>query len=163
MKERLLLHLCWPKASYEIVKQLSDKYDVTTYFYNPNIESEEEYKKRYNDAIELGRSTKHIEFNDDAFQTAIAKFEISDCNCQRCLECYSLRIEKTIIRAVDDGYNCVATTLSVIPGKSAELINAIGMDISSKYGIIFIESDFSEIASGKYDYCGCTCSKTRDA
>jgi epoxyqueuosine reductase len=163
MKEKLLLHLCWPKASSEVLKCLSNKYEITTYFYNPNVEDEDEFLRRLKEARIVSKLVKDIIENDylkDSSFEIVSRYKCGEDNCQRCLECYSLRIEKAILKAIDNGYDNVATTLTVIPGKSADLINAIGVDLAKRYGITFIEADFSKISTFKYNYCGC--SRTND-
>ncbi|MFH1669277.1 MAG: epoxyqueuosine reductase QueH, partial [Candidatus Woesearchaeota archaeon] len=37
MKPRLLLHTCCAPCSTHCVKEMLDQYDITMYFYNPNI------------------------------------------------------------------------------------------------------------------------------
>ena len=51
-KESLLLHACCAPCSSYVLEYLHEKYDITVFFYNPNITESEEYIKRVN---ELGR------------------------------------------------------------------------------------------------------------
>ena len=45
--KKLLVHVCCaPCATYSFEKLLNDGYEITGYFYNPNIHPEFEYKKR---------------------------------------------------------------------------------------------------------------------
>jgi predicted adenine nucleotide alpha hydrolase (AANH) superfamily ATPase len=91
---------------------------------------------------------------------------------ERCRQCCRIRLERAFMVARDRGFGAVATTLSISPHKSAEMINAIGTELEKEYGVRFLESDFKKNggygksvelskAYGFYrqNYCGCIYSK----
>jgi epoxyqueuosine reductase len=43
---RLLLHSCCAPCSSYVIEYLSQYFEITVFYYNPNISMEEEYKKR---------------------------------------------------------------------------------------------------------------------
>ena len=45
-EETLLLHTCCAPCSSAVISRLSDSFHITVFYYNPNIEPEEEYIKR---------------------------------------------------------------------------------------------------------------------
>ena len=95
---------------------------------------------------------------------------------ERCFKCYRLRLEETAKAAKDGGFDYFTTTLSISPHKNAQVLNAIGAELSNEYGIDYLFSDFkkkngykrscelSEIY-GLYrqNYCGCVYSKAEAA
>ena len=48
-KKKLLLHCCCAPCSSHCLEVLANYFDITAYFYNPNITSDEEYGKRWNE------------------------------------------------------------------------------------------------------------------
>ena len=48
---RLLLHSCCAPCSSHCIEYLSDYFKITVFYYNPNISSESEYKKRVEEQI----------------------------------------------------------------------------------------------------------------
>ena len=48
-KKRLLLHCCCAPCSSHCLSVLAEHFDITTYFYNPNITDYNEYIKRFDE------------------------------------------------------------------------------------------------------------------
>ena len=177
-KPTLLLHACCaPCASYPLTF-LADAFDLTVYYYNPDITDLEEQDKRYE---ELRR---HLSDNyprvglvrgghDEEKFLAMAKgLESAPEGGLRCARCFELRLEETARLAARDGYDYFATTLTLSPLKDPVLINGIGEKLAEKYGVKYLASDFKkdggylrsvEICKeqGLYrqNYCGCAYSK----
>jgi len=85
---------------------------------------------------------------------------------QRCLICWSLRLEKTARLAREKGFDHFSTTLLVSPYQDHEALKAIGSSVSEEEGVAFYYEDFrpgfreahNEARSkGIYcqKYCGC--------
>ena len=51
----LLLHVCCAPCSSAVLEKLSAHFDVTVYYYNPNIESAAEYERRSEEVQRLLR------------------------------------------------------------------------------------------------------------
>ena len=49
MKKNMLLHVCCAPCSSHVLEILENEYEITAFFYNPNITEEEEYYKRINE------------------------------------------------------------------------------------------------------------------
>lgn len=178
-KPKLLLHSCCAPCSSTCLERLVDYFDITIYFYNPNITSKQEFDKRFNEQLRLvseiyGDKIKVIEapYNSEDFYTQIKGMESLPEKSARCYKCYSLRLEKTAIYAKESGFNYFTTTLSLSPHKNADWINEIGEVLSKKYAVNFLNSDFKKengymrsIELSKIynlyrqDYCGCEFSK----
>lgn len=178
----LLLHgCCAPCSSYCLV-YLSEYFDITVLFYNPNINSETEYKKR---AEELKRFINNAKFSkkvdyieldymSEDFYDTVKGMEKCKEGGERCFSCYKLRLEKTAELAKDNNYDYFCTTLSISPLKNAAKINEIGYELQDKYGVKWLPSDFkkkngfkkSVELSEQYNlyrqnYCGCVFSKNK--
>ena len=54
--EKILLHICCGPCSTSVIEALKGKYDLTLFFYNPNIEPEQEYELRLKNAKKIAES-----------------------------------------------------------------------------------------------------------
>lgn len=178
-KPKLLLHSCCAPCSSAILEFLQNYFDITVYFYNPNITFEEEYYKRLNEQREYhekrGYSIKVIEGKYDPredFFKQIKGLEDRKEGGERCFKCYTLRMDATAQKAKELGFDYFSTVLSISPLKNAQWINEIGEELSEKYGIKFLNGDFKkknrylrsteisrEYELYRQDYCGCVFSK----
>lgn len=179
IKPKLLLHSCCAPCSSAILEFLQNYFDITVYFYNPNITFEEEYYKRLNEQREYhekrGYSIKVIEGNynpKEDFFKQVKGLEDRKEGGERCFKCYTLRMETTAQKAKELGFDYFSTVLSISPLKNAQWINEIGEKLSEKYGIKFLNGDFKkknrylrsteisrEYKLYRQDYCGCVFSK----
>lgn len=173
---RLLLHSCCAPCSSYVLEYLSEYFEITVFYYNPNIFPESEYTKRLLEQQTLisDMNFKHpVSFLDgnydkDKFYSMAAGLEHVKEGGERCFKCYELRLNETAQMAAKGGFDYFTTTLSISPMKNAEKLNTIGKDIASRYGIKYLQSDFKkkngykrsiELSKthGLYrqDYCGC--------
>lgn len=183
-KPTLLLHSCCGPCSTAVVERLIRDYEVTVFFYNPNITDPEEYKKRkdaqesfvnlYNmspDRVAL-LHYKEGEYKPSQFLDAVSGHECDPEGGERCKLCFKLRLEKTAHEAIIGGFEYFSTTLSVSPHKNFELISKIGSDYSMRCGVNFLAADFKKKDGYKrsielskqynlyrQNYCGCDFSK----
>lgn len=173
---KLLLHSCCAPCSSAVITKLKDYFDITVIYYNPNIEPYEEYIKRKEEQkrlITLLDSKNKIDFIDcdydnDKYHELVKGHEDDPERGNRCYICYSQRMEYTAKKAKENNYDFFGTTLSVSPYKISRWINEIGYDLSSKYDVRYLPSDFKKRdgykksieLSKKYNlyrqnYCGC--------
>lgn len=177
---KLLLQCCCAPCSSYVLEYLNKSFDITPYFYNPNISPESEYEKRANELIrligEMPLDTVNapiIECYDNAeFEAAINGLENEPEGGARCAVCYKLRLEAAAKYAKANGYDYFCTTLSISPLKNSQTLNAIGKAVSEKYGVKYLFSDFkknegfkrsvqlcAEYGLYRQNYCGCKYSK----
>lgn len=178
IRPRLFLHACCaPCASY-VLEYLSKYFDITIYFYNPNIEYEE-CKKRYDELsrlislmpLESEVSLLPFEYSND-FDAVAKGFENEPEGGARCERCFALRLDKTAKLAKENGFDYFTTTLSISPHKNSELLNKIGSAVGEKHGIAHLPCDFkkrngyrrsielsNEYNLYRQNFCGCTYSK----
>lgn len=175
-KKRLLLHACCAPCSSYVLEYLSDLFDITLFYCNPNITSEKEYRFRINEVqrflTESGLDAR-VKFQEGRYDPAsffrMAKgLEDLSEGGERCFRCYELRLRETAAYAAAQGFDYFTTTLSISPHKNAEKLNCIGKDLSAEYGVPYLFSDFkkrngykrSVELSEQYhlyrqNYCGC--------
>lgn len=174
-KEKLLMHACCAPCSSAVLERVTPYFDVTLYFYNPNITDKNEYDYRLRELYRFvtavyGDTVKIIEGEYDAekfYRLSEGKENLSEGG-ERCFLCYHERLLKTAERAKVGLYDCFCTTLTVSPYKNAEKINELGKEISLKTGVAFLPSDFKkrqgyvrsielskECGLYRQNYCGC--------
>ena len=179
IKPRLLLHVCCAPCSSAVLETLKDIFDITVYFYNPNISPESEFIFRLDELKrllqEMGLSGMEIvstPYDSKEFEDIVKGMENLPEGGERCKKCYRLRLEKSVSYARENVFDYVTTTLSIRPYKNAGWLNEIGMDLEEKYGVKYLCSDFKKgdgykrscqlsekFGLYRQDYCGCTYSK----
>ena len=181
---RLLLHSCCAPCSSYVMEYLREYFDLTVFYYNPNITAEKEYRYRlaeekrlieaYNRQVEEGsftgmhstakaRRIKIMEspYDPDNWYQAVRGLE--DCREGG---------KEAIRQAAAAGFDWFTTTLTISPLKNAARLNEIGQKCAEEYGVPFLPSDFKkkdgykrsiELSSmfGLYrqNYCGCEFSR----
>ena len=150
-KPNLLLHSCYGPCSTSVIDCLQEGYNLTIFYYNPNIYPQKEYKKRLEEQKKyIKLSNKNINVIDgeyvdnNIFEKAFCGFENSPEGGSRCEKCIYLRMKKTAEKAMQLNFDLFATTLSVSPHKNAKMINEIGKSLQEEYGINYLESDFKK-------------------
>ena len=175
-RPRVLLHSCCGPCSSSVLEYLTQHFEVTLLWYNPNLFPEEEFNRRFTTQLELiekmglsdsvsvmAESWKHAEFTRRA-----AGLASEPEGGKRCTECFRLRLVECARLAKHYGFDYFCTTLTVSRHKDAERINAIGEEISRATGVAWLPSDFKKRGGedrsqrlaeqyGLYrqQYCGC--------
>ena len=173
-KPTLLLHACCAPCSSAVLEQLDEYFNITMYFYNPNITSEKEYLKRkeelkkFLDIVHKNINILDCSYQPEEFINAIKGLEDEKEGGKRCYACYKLRLEQTAKIAKEHHFDYFATTLSISPYKNSKWLNEIGQNFSNIYEVNYLYADFKKKngykhsieLSKKYnlyrqDYCGC--------
>lgn len=176
----LLLHSCCAPCSSYTLEYLSNYFDITVYYYNPNISPKSEFDKRFAeqkrlvDSLPTMHKVKLIEgeYSYDDFLQIAKGFENVKEGGERCFRCYKLRLEKSAQLAKEQGFDYFCTTLSISPLKNSQKINEIGLEVAEKYGVKWLPSDFKKKEGYKrsielsreynlyrQNFCGCVFSK----
>jgi len=152
---KLLLHVCCAPCSSHCLEYLREFFDVTVFFYNPNITEASEYHKRvseekrlietYNRQVaehnfegmhsdENARMIDIIEGNYDPgeYFSAVRGYENIPEGGERCRKCFELRLRETAENAAKEGFKYFTTTLTISPMKNADVLNEIGKE-AAKY------------------------------
>lgn len=174
----LLLHACCAPCSSHTLTVLTKNFDITLYFYNPNIAPEEEYDFRCRElkrlVKEMGLDIRIIEekYDPKPFYELAKGLENLPERGLRCQKCISLRLEKAAEKACELDCDYFTTTLTISPHKDCSFINQCGGEIAANCGVRYLYSDFKKHEgykhsielSRQYDlyrqnYCGCVYSK----
>lgn len=171
-KPNMLLHVCCAPCSTWAIERLKNEYNVTLFFYNPNIHPEEEYNKRLENAKRIAHllELELIELCYDAekWHRSVKGLENEPEHGRRCALCFELRLGKAAEFAKKHNFDIFTTTLTVSPHKNHQVINNAGMKLGKEFNVEFLEANFKKQdgykmsihLSKKYDlyrqkYCGC--------
>ncbi len=172
-KKKILLHSCCGPCSSAVIERLKPKFEITVFYYNPNIYPKEEFEKRLQNqkiVIEnnLGVNLVSPNYDEIEYLEKVKGLEAEKEGGKRCDVCFYLRLKQTAIFAKEKGFDFFGTTLTVSSHKNAEHINKIGEEISQEVGIPFLYSDFKkhdgykrsivlsrEMNLYRQNYCGC--------
>ena len=180
----LFLHSCCAPCSSYVLEYLSQYFQITVFYYNPNISPREEYEDRTEEVKRLIRELPAVHpirfvegtYHPEEFYEAVKGHEEDPEGGERCAICFRQRLSETARLAKEGGYDWFTTTLTISPLKNASRLNAIGEELGEKYGVRFLNSDFkkkngykrSTELSAQYhlyrqNYCGCVFSKREAA
>lgn len=177
---KLLLHVCCAPCSSYCLEYLSKYFDITVYFYNPNISIADEYNYRLSEEkrlvslmpFEYPVKVVEGEYLPKDYFEYVKGLENEPEGGKRCEKCFRLRLESSARYAKEHGFDYFTTTLTISPLKNAQLLNSIGAELAEQYDVPWLYSDFKKregykrsiILSKEYDlyrqnYCGCVFSK----
>jgi predicted adenine nucleotide alpha hydrolase (AANH) superfamily ATPase len=175
-RKKLLLHICCGPCAVYVFEKLMEDYEVTGFFYNPNIQPLKEYEFR---KIELEQAAKsknwdvvYSEYDMNHWFQQVKGYEKEPEKGKRCSICFYMRLKKTFEYAKSNGFDIVATTLSISPYKVTKQINHEGEKLAREFGIEFLPENFKkqngystgrkmaqELGIKHQNYCGCVFSK----
>ena len=176
----LLLHSCCAPCSSYCLEYLSDYFEITIFYFNPNIYPEEEYRKRVEEQKRLAKElpSRHpihvIEgtYEPKQFYEAVKGLEKIPEGGERCFACFALRLKEAARLASERGFDFFTTTLTISPLKNAAKINEIGEQCAKECNAVWLPTDFkkkegykrsielsTEYGLYRQDYCGCVFSQ----
>ncbi len=176
----LLMHACCAPCSSYCLEYLSQYFNISIFYYNPNISYKEEYEYRLSEVkrlislMDLKNPVNIIdsEYVPNDFYKAVKGLENEPEGGRRCEQCFRLRLNASAIAAKNTGADYFTTTLTISPLKNADLLNKIGAELAEEYGVNWLYSDFKKregykrsiVLSRQYNlyrqnYCGCIFSK----
>ena len=149
---RVLLHSCCGPCSSSVLEYITQYFDVTLLWYNPNLYPKEEFDRRFKTQVELiekmGLADKvdilAEPWKSEDYYRRIKGLENEPEGGKRCAECFRLRLLETARLAKHYGYDYFCTTLTLSRHKDAVLINSIGEEIARATGVSWLPSDFKK-------------------
>ena len=127
-RPRMLLHCCCAPCARYVLEYLSPFFEITTFFYNPNIQPREEFYKRLSEMSKLPALAGHsaggkmvaVDYDTAGYDAIAAQYSAEPEGGKRCRACFELRLGETAKRAKEGGFDYFTSTLSVSPHKNAE-------------------------------------------
>jgi len=151
-RPRVLLHVCCGPCSSAVLEYLTQYFELTLLWYNPNIYPEAEFQKRYDTLLKLIRDmgledrvgVLFEEHRSAEYYARARGLEDEPEGGRRCTECFRLRLEETAKLAAARGFDYFCTTLTLSRHKDAVRINAIAEEIAKKAGVKWLPSEFKK-------------------
>lgn len=177
---KLLIHSCCAPCSSYVLEYLSQYFEITVYFYNPNIYPPLEYIRRVEEQERLINEMKFEHpvtlqtgvYEPEEFYRIVEGLEKEPEGGSRCFRCYELRLQEAAKVAQAGRFDYFTTTLSISPLKNADKLNEIGEKLGKEYRVSYLPSDFKKKNGYKrsvelskehnlyrQDYCGCVFSQ----
>ena len=170
--KKILLHSCCAPCSAHVIQELQKEYEVTLFYFNPNIFPEAEYQKRLAEAKKYLKkiNVNLIEgrYDYQAWLEKVKGYENEPERGKRCQICYQMRLAETASQAKELGCSVFCSTLSISPHKDSEMVNKIGLELSEEHNISYLPSDWKKQEGFKkacdiskeegfyrQEYCGC--------
>lgn len=188
--EKTLLHTCCAPCLTQCLAVLSGRdkwenalsrpgnFEISVFYDNPNIYPESEYHKRKDEVrkflnevsgvMPAGWTEDNTEERRAEWDKGARPMKDEPEKGKRCVYCYAFRLEETFRAAKEKGFAVVATTLTLSPLKNTKEINRIGRELSVKYGVEYLETDFKKndgfrksialcerYGIYRQNYCGC--------
>lgn len=169
---RVLTHVCCGPcftAVHEILNRSG--HTVAAFYYNPNIHPIEEYRlRRAHFERFCALNEVSVIAGDHDVREYFTATEGHGDKPDRCIQCYTLRLERTAELAACDDYDAFTTSLLLSPYQYHDELRAVGAKLSGDYDIRFLDDDFRpayrrsiELSKSldmyRQKYCGCVFSK----
>ncbi len=148
----VLLHCCCGPCSSSVLEYLTQHFELTLLWYNPNIYPEAEFELRYTAFVkmieDMGLKDKvkiiREEWRNEEYNARIRGHEDAPEGGSRCRECFRLRLEETAKKAKALGFDYFCTTITLSRHKNALLINELGEKASEEFSVRWLPSDFKK-------------------
>jgi len=173
-EKKILLHVCCAPCSGSIIQRLvAEGIEPTVYFYNPNIDPQEEYEHRKREVVRYAQKMKvpfvDADYEVDGWLEAIQGHEAEPERGKRCALCFEMRLGKTAAYAAQNGFKVFATSLGISRWKDLAQVNHAGMRAAALFpGLVYWEHNWrlyggqeqmEKVAQEenfyRQNYCGC--------
>ena len=154
-KPKLLLHACCCPCSSHCIELLEKHFDITVFFYNPNIDERDEYEKRLEELLrfskeaEFAKNIKIVrgEYEPQVFHEMARGMENLPERSERCYKCYELRLRR--MRGTASDSDSSADNIPIFLFSDFKKKNGYkrSIELSAEYNLY------------RQDYCGCVYSK----
>ncbi|QEN05971.1 epoxyqueuosine reductase QueH [Thiospirochaeta perfilievii] len=167
----VLLHVCCGPCAVGSIPKI-EEHNVTLYFSNSNINSYEEFEKRYETAVTVSNYYKESIIKDkyehNRWSEHIKGLEGEPEKGKRCLKCFEYSFIQSAKKAKELGIDNFTSTLTISPHKNSKIIMEIGERVAKEYGLNYVMVDFckengfklstdlsKELGLYRQKYCGC--------
>jgi predicted adenine nucleotide alpha hydrolase (AANH) superfamily ATPase len=166
-KSKLLVHSCCAHcAAYTVSYWREQGYEVSAFWYNPNIHPYSEHQHRLEAMQSLAQEIKLPLIISEGYDMPEYFRRVVGHEDERCRYCFRLRLERTAEIALKNGFNAFTTTLLISPHQKHDLIKEVGDELAKEKGIEFLYADLRKRYSDsrhmtkplelyRQQYCGC--------
>jgi len=171
-KPAILLHVCCGTCALYPYFKLKKDFDITFFYYNPNIYPKKEYIRRLDDVKMISKKCSiplvNGKYEIRKWLRSTKDLREEPEGGKRCDLCFRIRLNKTAETAKNLGFDLFGTTLTISPHKNHDIINSIGAELSASHGIDFYQSNLKKNDGFKktmelskkmrlyrQNYCGC--------
>ena len=168
---KTLLHICCAPCANQCVDVLrTDGFEVSGFWYNPNIHPFTEYRARRNCLREYAGSIELplVEKNDYGLRPFVRA--VAEELDRRCVKCYEMRLFETARQAKELGFDSFTSSLFISPYQNHELMREVAERAALENGVEFLYRDFRpyfkagqekarELGFYMQKYCGCVFSE----
>jgi len=166
MKSVLLHACCAHCAAYTIDHWRQEGYEVSLFWYNPNIHPYLEHQERLK-AMRSLAAEKAVPLISHESYDVISYFRaVVENESDRCRHCFRLRLSKTAAVAREKGFAAFTTTLLISPHQKNDLVWEVGEELAKESGMEFLYADLRKRYSDsrhitkpmdlyRQQYCGC--------
>ncbi len=168
---KTLLHICCAPCANQCIEALrTDGYEVTGYWYNPNIHPFTEYRSRRNCLQEYAKTIDLPLILQDDYALRPFVRAVSEDIGGRCVKCYEMRLDAAARQAKAGGFDSFTSSLFISPYQNHELMQEVAQQAAHRYGVTFLYRDFRpyfkagqekarELGFYMQKYCGCVFSE----
>ena len=140
---KTLLHICCaPCANQPIEVLRTDGFEVTGYWYNPNIHPFTEYRARRNCVREYAGIIELPLIERDEYGLRPFVREVAEDIEGRCVKCYEMRLFDTARQAAEGGFDSFTSSLFISPYQNHDLMREVAERAAHEYGVQFLYRDF---------------------
>lgn len=168
MPKTLLLHICCAPCACGCIDRLREEnVEFAFYFSNSNLNSREEFEKRYTAAQQLA-AVENIqlfmdEYDHNSWLERTRLLANEPERGRRCAVCFDWSLSRTALAAQQLGFEEFATSLTVSPHKNSKLIFEIGSqyerfaawDFKKRDGFLKGNRRAQALDLYRQNYCGC--------
>ncbi len=165
--KKILIHICCAHCAAYTVEYWRDQgYEVSGYWYNPNIHPFTEHQSRLESARELGKRLDFPLIEMEGYDMPEYFRRAAGHEEDRCRHCFEMRLMSTAAAAKEHGYDAFTSTLLISPHQEHELLKETGEKVSRETGVAFLYADLRKRYSDsrhitkpmelyRQQYCGC--------
>lgn len=169
--KKLLVHVCCAHcAAYTINHWREQGYNISAFWYNPNIHPYTEHQQRLEAMKALATQLKVPLTVSEGYEIIDYFRQVVGHEDERCRHCFRMRLSRTARVVGERHFDAFTTTLLISPHQKHNLIHEIGASAARETGVEFLYADLRKRYSDsrhitkpldlyRQQYCGCVYSE----
>jgi len=167
LMKSVLIHCCCAHCgAYTAAHWREQGYEVSAFWYNPNIHPYTEHRHRLEAVQSLAREADLPLIVAEGYDMIEYFRRVVGHELERCRDCFELRLSRTAEVARQKGFSAFTTTLLISPHQKHRLIREVGDEQAQERGVAFLYADLrkrysdsrrmtKELNLYRQQYCGC--------